>query len=139
MDNWRVTPYIPVACYLALVGLIGLLTGSGIVPTTLHEALPRFMVTIWTTCVSVGGLACTAGAATRRPSVESAGLAALAWGAFLYGVVVAWIGYPYSFGAAAVALTIMLMCALRLRELSHIRRADRSHRLAARVQNHRGL
>lgn len=135
----RLSPYVPVGCYLALSAVIGLLAGTGIAPDTLQAALPHWMVTVWTICVAVGGLACTAGAALRKASAESGGLVLLAWGAFMYGCVVAVVGYPYSFGAAAASVALILMCVIRLRELSKLRHTNRSHRLAARVQDNRGL
>lgn len=135
----RLSSYVPVATYLAMTAVIGLLTGTGIAPDTLRAALPHWMVIVWTVCVALGGLACTAGAALRKPSLESAGLAVLAWGSFMYGSVVAVVGYPYSFAAAAIGVALIFMCAIRLRELHEIRCRDRSHSLAEKVQDDRGL
>lgn len=130
------TAYVPLVCYLALIAVIGLLTGTGIAPDTLQVALPWWLVQIWTVSIAFGGISCTVGAASKATSLESAGLLLLAWGAFLYGSVIAVVGYPYSFGAAAVSAAVILTCVIRLRELAHIRRQAREHKLAEKVQVH---
>lgn len=130
---------MPVVLYLGLFGVIGLVTGAGIVPDTLTVILPYWMVLVWTVCIAVGGIAGTFGAFGWRTRVESCGLLFLIWGATMYGAVVSVAGYPYGFAAAAIAIAVDAMCILRIHDLSKIRHEEHSHDLAKRVTDHRGL
>lgn len=120
---WRialVNPHLPIPVYLAVIGIIGAVSGRGIAPASLEESLPFWLVHSWTLAVAVGGLLASAGCLTERTRVESAGLGLLLAGIGLYGAVI----IPATSGAGiAAVLALASVCAIRMFVLSRAREA----------------
>lgn len=132
--NLAEAPWLPITAYLGLVGIIGIASGVGVAPRSIDATLPDWLVMAWTVGIAAGGIAATVGCLWSRTRVESAGMALLAYGAGLYGVVVAVAAWPHSLIIIAVSVAVLSMCAIRLRVLSLARRAQRR---AGQIQRRR--
>lgn len=136
---WRTlaeAPYLPIVAYLGLVGIVGIVTGAGVAPHPLRALLPTWLVMAWTVGIAAGGTLATLGAFLRNGTrAESAGLGLLAYGAALYGAVVASVAWPHALTVIAVSVAVLSMCLIRLRVLSLARRAQRR---AGQITRRRG-
>jgi hypothetical protein len=115
--------YLPIALYLSMAGWAGIITEGRISPGSL-DVLPGWLAGMWTYSIAFGGLIAPIGAFTGRTRIESAGLAMLAWGALLYGLVGAVLLWPDSVALVAVSGAIVSMCLIRMRKLGLSRRAQ---------------
>lgn len=113
----------PIAIWFGVIGWIGIVSGRGITPTTLEDALPLWLVQAWTVGLALGGTLTAIGKLRQRDRLESAGLALLGYGATLYGGVLAVAAGLGGVTAAAAMLAIAAGCAIRLRVLTLSHRA----------------
>lgn len=124
---WRalaVGPFeVPLALYLGVVGVLALISGSGLKPATIEEALPYWLVMIWTFCIGFGGLATAAGKIVEHGRLESVGLVLLGYGSTFYAVTLLLVALPVSAVSAAAFLAIAAGSGLRLRVLAQARQA----------------
>lgn len=127
-------PHLPIPVYLAVIGIIGAISGRGIAPDTLVESLPFWLVHSWTLAIAIGGLFATGGCVTQRTRVESAGLALLLAGIGLYGAVI----IPATSGAGVAAiLALGSVCGIRMLVLSRAREARQgAQRLLSGEEHH---
>ncbi len=126
--------YLPVALYLSMAGWAGILTDGRISPGSL-DALPGWLSFMWTYSIAFGGLIAPIGAFSGKTRVESVGVTLLAWGAFLYGLVGAFLLWPNSVAVVAVSAAIVSMCLIRMRKLGLSRRAQQVAASIARVDH----
>ncbi len=113
----------PIALWFGIIGWVGIVTGQGITPATLEDALPIWLVQAWTIGLALGGMLTVIGKLRQRDRLESSGLALLGYGTTLYaGVLVAAAGLA-GLTAAAAMFAITFGCLIRLRVLTLSHRA----------------
>lgn len=127
---------VTIATYLGFVGFVGLLSGDGIRPPSLAEAVPVWLVMAWTVGVAFGGLLAALGKITNKTRTESAGLVFLGYGTSFYAVALLFVAFPNSAYSAAAFLAIAVGCILRLRVLALARRAGRIAQGIVRDEEH---
>lgn len=124
---WRalaVGPFeVPLAIYLGVVGVVALVSGNGLKPATIEEALPYWLVMVWTFCIGFGGLSTATGKILEHSRLESVGLVLLGYGSTFYAATLLLVAFPVSTVSAAAFLAIAAGAGLRLRVLSQARRA----------------
>lgn len=109
-------PYWPVALYLGIIAWLGIGTG-GVAPPTMVHILPAWLVIMWSLSLAVGGTIAPLGILIGRNRLESSGLAMLAYGSALYGIVLTAEAWPRGGTFALVGFAIVAMCLIRLRVL----------------------
>ena len=87
-------PFWPITLYLGLISLIALVSG-GLAPEPLLDALPGWLVIMWTLSLMCGGFLSFGGLMSGQNRVETAGCIFLIYGATLYGVVLAFEEWPH--------------------------------------------
>lgn len=113
----------PIAIWFGFIGWIGVLSGRGITPASLEDALPIWLVQAWTIGLALGGTLTAAGKLRQRDRVESSGLVLLGYGATLYGATLIVAAGLNGVTAAAAMFAIAAGCAIRLRVLALSHRA----------------
>lgn len=113
----------PIAAWFAGIGWAALISGQGIVPATLADALPAWLVLAWTVGLALGGTLTVAGVLRRSYRQEQAGLAFLGYGVTLYGGVLVGVISGSVATAAAAMFAIAFGCLIRLRVLARAKSA----------------
>lgn len=119
------SPHLPIPVYLWALGVASLASSDTILPPTLTESVPYFLVVIWVLFLNIGGALATLGCLTKRTHPESVGLILLTFSIFLYGATVGWMAWPASAATLSSLCALLSVCALRLWVLIHARKALR--------------
>lgn len=128
-DAWRrltERPHLPLVAYLGFFGVVALIRHDhGILPTSLEDQLPMWLVFGWTLCIAAGGVGATVGVLTGQTRIESSCLGFLAAGAAIYGACITTAAWPQGATVLAVVSAIVSTCFIRISVLSRARKAQR--------------
>lgn len=117
-------PHLPIVAYLGFFGVVALIRHDhGILPVSLEDQLPVWLVFTWTLCIAVGGVGATIGVLTEQTRIESSCLGFLAAGTAIYGACVTAAAWPQGATVLAVVSAIVSTCMIRISVLARSRKA----------------
>lgn len=127
-DAWRrltERPHLPLVAYLGFFGVVALIRHDhGILPVSLEDQLPAWLVFTWTLCIAAGGVGATIGVLTGQTRIESSCLGFLAAGAGIYGACITTAAWPQGATVLAVVTAVVSTCMIRISVLARARKAQ---------------
>lgn len=116
---------VPITAYFLLVGIMNILTGLGLVPGSVSETYPAWLILAWATSTVLGASMSLAGRYMQQFRVESSGLAFLLSACGIYITAVLWVNGLGGIFPALAYTAIGIGCAIRMRVIARHHKAQK--------------